>query len=203
MSYDVGQLRRLRKFFVDRRESAAVPIEAVTLTPDPTPGSITGNRLAALVATVLGIGYSPLMPGTLGSLAALPLAYVVMGFGPLALWATTLVVTVVGTWAAGRFCELTGKHDNQRIVIDEVAGYLLTLALVPRTAANLILGFLLFRLLDIAKPWPIGVVDRRVKGGFGVMADDLLAGLIAAVVLRLAAPYLPALFGRVINGGQG
>ncbi len=143
------------------------------------------------------------MPGTMGTLVAVPLAYVVMGFGPLALWATTLVVTLVGTWAAGRFCRLTKTHDNQRIVVDEVAGYLLTLALVPRTPANLILAFVLFRLLDIAKPWPIRVVDRRVKGGFGVMADDLLAGLIGAVVLRLAAPYLPALLDRVIAGGPG
>ncbi len=173
----------------------------MTSTLDPSPGNRWADRLAALVATVLGVGYSPFMPGTMGTLAAVPLAYVVMAYGQLALWATTLLVTLVGTWAAGRFCRLTGKHDNQSIVIDEVAGYLLTLALVPRTPANLVLAFFLFRLFDIAKPWPIRVVDRRVKGGFGVMADDLLAGLVGAVVLRLAAPYLPALFDRVLRGG--
>ena len=164
------------------------------------PASKLGDRLAMLCATVLGVGYSPFMPGTMGTLAAVPLAYVVMGLGAPALWLTTVVVTVVGTWAAGRFCQLTGKHDNQCIVIDEVAGYLLTLALVPRTPVNLALAFLLFRVLDIAKPGPIRLVDRRVKGGFGVMADDLLAGLVGAVALRLVAPYLPALVGPGLGG---
>jgi phosphatidylglycerophosphatase A len=172
----------------------------VKSTTDPTPGGQLGDRLAALIATVLGVGYSPWMPGTMGTLAAVPLAYAVMGLGQPALWVTTVVVTLLGTWAAGRFCRLSGQHDNQRIVIDEVAGYLLTLALVPRTAANLVLAFVLFRVLDIAKPGPIRLVDRHVKGGFGVMADDLLAGLVGAVVLRLVAPYLPALVGPSLGG---
>ena len=163
-------------------------------------GGAPGDRLAALLATVFGVGRSPVMPGTMGTLAAVPLAYAVMGQGAPALWLTTAAVTAAGTWAAGRYCELTGQHDNQSIVIDEVAGYLLTLSLVPRTAANLAAGFLLFRLLDIAKPWPIRVVDRRVHGGFGVMADDLLAGLIGAGLLRLAAPHLQALLGPVLGG---
>lgn len=163
-------------------------------------GGALGDRLATLLATVFGVGRSPVMPGTMGTLAAVPLAYAVMGQGAPALWLTTAAVTAVGTWAAGRYCELTGQHDNQSIVIDEVAGYLLTLSLVPRTAANLAAGFLVFRLLDIAKPWPIRLVDRRVHGGFGVMADDLLAGLIGAGLLRLAAPHLQALLGPVLGG---
>lgn len=154
-----------------------------------------------LCATVLGVGFSPVMPGTMGTLAAVPLAYAVMGLGTAALWLTTAVVTAAGTWAAGRYCRLTGTHDNQRIVIDEVAGYLLTLSLVPRTPGNLALAFGLFRLLDIAKPWPIRLVDRRVRGGFGVMADDLLAGAVGAVLLRLAAPYWNAMLGRFMGGG--
>lgn len=163
-------------------------------------GGALGDRLAALLATVFGVGYSPVMPGTMGTLAAVPLAYAVMGAGPWALWLTTAAVTAAGTWAAGRYCALTGQHDNQRIVIDEVAGYLLTLSLVPRSAANLALAFLLFRLLDIVKPWPIRLVDRRVHGGFGVMADDLLAGLVGAGILRLVAPHLQALLPRVLGG---
>lgn len=163
-------------------------------------GGTLGDRLATLLATVFGVGYSPVMPGTMGTLAAVPLAYAVMGGGAPALWLTTAAVAAAGTWAAGRYCQLTGKHDNQCIVIDEVAGYLLTLSLVPRTAANLGLGFILFRLLDIAKPWPIRLVDRRVHGGFGVMADDLLAGLVGAGLLRLAAPHLPALLPPWLGG---
>ena len=163
-------------------------------------GGTLGDRLATLLATVFGVGYSPVMPGTMGTLAAVPLAYAVMGGGAPALWLTTAAVAAAGTWAAGRYCQLTGKHDNQCIVIDEVAGYLLTLSLVPRTAANLGLGFILFRLLDITKPWPIRLVDRRVHGGFGVMADDLLAGLVGAGLLRLAAPHLPALLPPWLGG---
>lgn len=154
-----------------------------------------------LCATVLGVGYCPVMPGTMGTLAAIPLAYAVMGRGPAALWLTTAAVTAVGTWAAGRYCRLTGTHDNQRVVVDEVAGYLLTLALVPRTPANLALAFGLFRLLDIVKPWPIRLLDRRVRGGLGVMADDLLAGAIGAVLLRLVAPHWNAMVGRFVGTG--
>lgn len=159
-----------------------------------------GDRLATLIATFFGVGYSSFIPGTMGTLAAVPLGYLVMGCGAPALWATTAVVSAAGIWAAGRYCELTGRHDNQRIVIDEVAGFLLTLSLVPRTPWNLALAFLLFRLLDIAKPWPIRLVDRRVKGGIGVMADDLLAGAVGAVALRLLQPYLPALLARLFGG---
>lgn len=198
---------RHRKFFVDPRESRAVPIKAVISRSDSKDGGWDsrgwGDRLATLCATVLGVGYSPVMPGTMGTLAAVPLAYMVMGQGAPALWLTTAAVTTVGTWAAGRYCALTGTHDNQRIVIDEVAGYLLTLSLVPRTAGNLALAFLLFRLLDIAKPWPIRLIDRRVRGGFGVMADDLLAGAVGAVVLRLCAPPLAAGLGRLLGGSAG
>jgi phosphatidylglycerophosphatase A len=159
--------------------------------------------VATCIATFFGVGYSSFMPGTMGTLAAVPLAYAAMGRGAQTLWATTCGVTVAGIWAAGRYCALTGRHDNQRIVIDEVAGYLLTLSLVPRSPANLALAFLLFRVLDIAKPWPIRQVDRQVKGGFGVMADDLLAGAIGAVLLRLLQPYLPALVGRLLGGQAG
>lgn len=141
--------------------------------------------LVTLVATALGAGLLPGAPGTYGTLLAVPLAYGLMGLSPLALWLGAALVSGVGVWAADRYCELTGSHDNQQIVIDEVAGYLVTLLLVPRTPLNLLLAFLLFRLFDIWKPWPVRVVDRRVKGGFGVMADDLVAGVVSAIVLLL------------------
>lgn len=137
------------------------------------------------MATALGAGFSPYAPGTCGTLAAVPLAYGLMGLGRAWLAGGTALLTLGGIWAAGRFCEATGCHDNQRIVIDEVAGYLLSLALVPRSAINLLAAFGLFRLLDIWKPWPIRVIDRRVGGGLGVMADDLAAGALAAVILLL------------------
>ncbi len=154
----------------------------------PPPPSRPPSGLVALIATFFYAGHSPVMPGTAGSLAALPLAYGLMAYGRLAMAAAIVVVTGLGTWAADRYCQATGRHDNQRIVIDEVAGVLVTLSLVPRTLGNLILGFLLFRLFDIWKPGPVRILDRRVKGGFGVMADDLAAGMLAAGLLWLVQP---------------
>ncbi|HNN96302.1 MAG TPA: phosphatidylglycerophosphatase A [Pseudomonadota bacterium] len=144
--------------------------------------------LVAAIATFLFAGHSKVAPGTMGSLAALPLAWVLLGAGPLAMAMGVVVVTLLGTWAAGRYCEATGRHDNQRIVIDEVAGILITLWPVSRSLGNLAVGFLLFRLFDIWKPGPVRIIDRRVGGGFGVMADDLAAGLLAAVCLWLIQP---------------
>lgn len=153
-------------------------------------GSVWSQRLVAGIATFFGAGLSPQSPGTVGTLATVPLAYLLLRYGSAALFTATVVVSVLGTWAAGRYCAATGKHDNQRIVIDEVAGYLLTLCAALPLKINLLLAFGLFRLLDIWKPWPIRVVDRRVHGGFGVMADDLLAGAIGAVLLYFAQPLL-------------
>lgn len=144
--------------------------------------------LVAAIATFLFAGHSPVAPGTVGSLAALPLAYVLMGSGRLAMTLGVLVVTVLGTWAAGRYCEASGRHDNQRIVIDEVAGILITLWPVSRSLGNLLVGFLLFRLFDIWKPGPVRWIDRRVGGGFGVMADDLAAGVLVAILLWAVQP---------------
>lgn len=146
------------------------------------------SLLVAAIATFLFTGHSPKAPGTAGSLAALPLAYVLMGAGPPAMLAGLVVVTVLGTWAADRYCAATGRHDNQRIVIDEVAGILITLLPVSRSLGNLALGFLLFRLFDIWKPGPVRLIDRRVGGGFGVMADDLAAGALAGMLLWLVQP---------------
>ncbi len=156
------------------------------------------NRLlVSLIATFFGAGHSPIWPGTAGTLAAIPLAYLLLGLGHAWLIGATVVLFFAGTWAAERYCEMTGKHDNRRVVIDEVVGYLLCLWVVPCSLPNLGLAFVLFRLFDTWKPWPIRVVDRRVKGGFGVMADDVLAGALSAVLLKLLQPYLPPLlFGR-------
>jgi phosphatidylglycerophosphatase A len=90
---------------------------------------------------------------------------------------------VVGTWAAESFQRAHGTDDDQRIVVDEVAGYLVTLLFVPKTTATLIIAFFLFRLFDIWKPFPVRLIDRKVGGGFGVMADDLAAGVYGAIVL--------------------
>ena len=132
-----------------------------------------------LVATALGSGLLPGAPGTWGTFLAVPLAVALDRLGALAFLVGTAVVIAAGTWAADAYCAATRKHDNQQIVVDEVAGYLVTLALVPRTLTNLVTAFILFRVFDIWKPPPVRQIDRRLKGGFGVMADDLAAAVYA------------------------
>ena len=159
-----------------------------------------GLRVAAVIATWFGAGLLPRAPGTWGTLAAVPFAWVLGQLGQGAFLAALLVVTVVGSWAADVYCRATGRHDNQHIVVDEVAGYLLTLALSPRTPLYLLLGFAFFRLFDITKPPPVRWIDRHVQGGFGVVADDLGAGVYSALVLYLleragAIATLARLFG--------
>ena len=138
---------------------------------------------ATLVATSMGAGFVPFAPGHSGTLTAVALAWALSHVGAWAYGLALFVVAAVGTLAAEVWGHATGVPDDQRIVIDEVAGYLATLMFVPRTWPNLIVGFFLFRLLDVWKPGPIGRADERLSGGVGVMADDLLAGVIGACVM--------------------
>ena len=140
--------------------------------------------LDALIATWFGVGLVPGMPGTAGSLAALPFAWAIMTYlGPLGLAVAVAALFVVGVWASSRYARARGVADPGAIVVDEVVGQWLTLILVPPSLVNYAIGFALFRLFDVIKPWPISALDRSVKGGLGVMLDDLLAGVLAAILL--------------------
>src|SRR5262245_27234812 len=142
------------------------------------------NALSKAIATALGAGYSPIAPGTCGTAVTVPLA---LALAPVPLWqyvAVVLAVIAVGIWAADRADRAWGTHDTGRIVIDEVAGYLATMALVDRGHwAPLLVGFIVFRVLDIAKPPPIRWLDRHVGGGFGVVIDDVAAGVVGMVIM--------------------
>ncbi len=138
----------------------------------------------ALIATWFGIGLIPGAPGTYGSLAALPFAWLIVTYlGLLGLLVSIGLAIALGVWASGRYSRVRGVADPGAIVIDEVAGQWLALVLVPPDPIAYGIGFALFRLLDVIKPWPISWLDRTLKGGIGVMVDDLLAGAIAAVLL--------------------
>lgn len=142
------------------------------------------STAAKAIATALGAGYSPLAPGTCGTIVTVPLAWALAG---LPLWQYALVVLAViaiGIWAAGRADAAWGTHDSGRIVIDEVAGYLVTVALVDRARwAPLAVGFVVFRALDILKPPPIRWLDQNLPGGFGVVIDDVAAGVLGLVIM--------------------
>ncbi len=140
-------------------------------------------KLSTIIATSFGAGFVPKAPGHSGTLTAVPLAWWLGHFRPWGYSAGLIVVCVVGTWAAEQFGRRSGREDDQRIVIDEVAGYLVTLWPVATDAVNLTMGFVLFRLFDIWKPQPVRWLDRHVPGGLGVMLDDLAAGVYAGLCL--------------------
>jgi phosphatidylglycerophosphatase A len=138
------------------------------------------------VATVCGIGYLPIAPGTWASAAAIPFAYVFLQTGgPLLLGVAALCATLAGAWASGRYGSGTGRDDPNEVVIDEVAGQWITMLPAGLVWTDALCAFLLFRLTDILKPWPACWADRNVAGGIGVMADDVMAGIYAALALWL------------------
>ena len=148
------------------------------------------SSLGVLLATAGGIGRVPVAPGTAGSAAGL-LVYLLTMDWPAA-WQIALctAIILVGTWASGVAAARLGEKDPGPVVIDEVAGQLLTLLLVPVSLAGAIVGFFVFRLFDIIKPWPANRLEA-LPGGVGVMADDLMAAVYGNIVLRAAVYALP------------
>lgn len=139
---------------------------------------------AALLATWFGSGRLPKAPGTWGSAAALPVAWLLASWGgAVALLGAALGCTVIGWWAAAVYVRRTGIDDPKEVVVDEVAGQWLVLSAAPLDPLFYLVGFALFRLLDIWKPWPARWADRNVGGGLGVMLDDMLAAAYGALAL--------------------
>ncbi|MGB1257478.1 MAG: phosphatidylglycerophosphatase A [Thiolinea sp.] len=138
-----------------------------------------------LLAFGFGSGLSPLAPGTIGTLAAIPL-YLLMARLPWAYYILILVAAIaVGIWLCGESARLLGVHDHGGIVWDEFVGFWITMLFVPPEWLWIVLGFLLFRLFDVWKPWPIRLIDKQVDGGLGIMLDDILAGVYALLVLHI------------------
>ncbi|MBL0220801.1 MAG: phosphatidylglycerophosphatase A [Myxococcales bacterium] len=158
----------------------------------PTGWDAVGSVVARAVATVGGAGYSPVAPGTCGTIVAVPLAWAMRDSGWLMFLGVTLAVIVGGILAARRADQAWQSHDSGRIVIDEVAGYLVTVAFVDRSSGwVLAVGFVVFRVLDILKPPPIRWVDENVPGGTGVVLDDVAAGVMgAALMIALEAAHV-------------
>jgi phosphatidylglycerophosphatase A len=155
--------------------------------PRPTPS--TGNRVLILLATGFGSGYAPKAPGTAGSVVGILIAWPLMG---LPLWGfvlATLAIFALGVVASNVAEAHFSRKDPGAIVIDEIAGIMVTLIGVSPTPMHLLLGFALFRLFDISKPPPCRWSERRFKGGLGVMMDDIFAGVYAAICLQLLIHY--------------
>ena len=130
-----------------------------------------------------GSGLSPVAPGTVGTLMAVPL-YLLMARLPWVYYVLLLLVAIaIGIWLCGESARLLGVHDHGGIVWDEFVGFWITMLFVPPEWLWIVLGFVLFRLFDIWKPWPIKLIDRQVDGGLGIMLDDIIAGIFALAVL--------------------
>jgi phosphatidylglycerophosphatase A len=136
------------------------------------------------LALGFGSGLAPKAPGTFGTLAALP-CYLLCSYLPdLYLGILIILMSIIGVYLCGKTAEAVGVDDHPAIVWDEFVGLFITLYLTELTWLTLLVGFLLFRFFDILKPWPISVADKKLHGGFGIMLDDILAGIAAFVCMQ-------------------
>ena len=139
---------------------------------------------AEVLATCFYLGKSPKAPGTVGTLFAIPVALAFAQLSMLGYLVATSLFILASIYISHAYESNSNTHDSKEIVIDEVAGYLVAMALIPQTTLYIVLGFVLFRLFDILKPGPIGYIDKKIKGGAGVVLDDVAAGLISNLILQ-------------------
>jgi len=158
--------------------------------PSKYPRNFNLKSPVQFLALGFGSGLAPKAPGTFGTLAAIPL-FLLCSFLPLSGYlVVTVLVSIVGITICGKAADELGVHDHPAIVWDEIAGYLITMILVPVSLTNIIIGFAFFRLFDIVKPWPISLLDKKVSGGLGIMVDDILAGVFALAATHFTVSYL-------------
>jgi phosphatidylglycerophosphatase A len=143
------------------------------------------NDLVVFLATGCFTGFLPKMPGTWGTFAGIPLVIISHRLTSIMQPVTAVIFVAFAAWIAGRAEILFEDRDARPIVIDEMVGFLITLLWLPLNFLTLCLGFFLFRLFDIVKPPPISTVEKRLHGGWGIVLDDVLAGVFANVTLRL------------------
>jgi phosphatidylglycerophosphatase A len=155
------------------------------------------NRFFLLLASGFGAGYSPIAPGTFGTLVAIPI-YLFLSHIPFPIYELTLLTFFfLSSWISDRAQNYWGRKDHPRIVIDEILGFLVTMLWVPKTALLIILGFFLFRFFDILKPPPIRLMEKA-RGGYGVVLDDVLAGIYSNIILQIIS-YLTLSHGGTVS----
>ena len=154
------------------------------MTLKAIPPSAVLEGPANFLALGAGLGLAPRAPGTFGTLLGIPLLFL-MPQSLVGYSIAVLLLFAIGVWCCHVCAQRLGVHDHPGIVWDEVVGYLITMAAMPRTAPWIITGFIVFRVFDIAKPWPISWVDRQVHGGLGIMLDDVLAALFSVIVMQI------------------
>ena len=158
----------------------------MTISAKP-PVSVIVKKPAVLLACGLGSGLVPKAPGTFGTLAAIPLYLVMQPLGLLSYLLLTAIFFVLGIWLSNQAIKVFNRDDPSEVVWDEVVGFLVTMVAAPAGWQWLVLGFVLFRIFDIWKPWPVRLADHKLHGGLGIMLDDVIAGIYALIVLQVIA----------------
>lgn len=149
-------------------------------------------KIYTIMATWFGSGFAPKASGTAGSIAALPFVWALREFsGADAVLAFAIATFFIGWLATWKYMQTGTSSDPKEVVIDEVSGIALMLYFMPHTLLGYVAGFLLFRIFDILKPWPISIADRKLKSAFGVMIDDIMAGIYPVLILSALALFLP------------
>ena len=143
------------------------------------------KRVVIFLATGCYVGYSPLIPGTTGTLVAIPIYFFLSRLSPLYYMAILLGSIYIAIWASDGAEVLLQSRDCRHIVIDEMVGFLVATFMVPPTLRNILLGFFLFRAFDIIKPFPIRALEEKVRGGYGVVLDDIVAGVYTNLVIHV------------------
>ena len=145
---------------------------------------------AHFFALGFGSGLAPKAPGTFGTLVAIPLFYLMSLLSVGVYAAIVLAMTVVGIYLCSKAAHSVGVHDHPAIVWDEIVGYLITMFMIPWSWHSVLIGFILFRIFDIFKPWPISYLDKNCHGGFGIMIDDVLAGVFSLICMHLIYAFV-------------
>ena len=143
------------------------------------------DNAAVFLATGFYVGNIPFAPGTIGSLIGLPLSFLLAGLPLSAAMVAAVIIIGLAVWIAGAAARTFERKDPGCIVVDEIAGMVVTLIGLPFNLATVMTGFILFRILDILKPFPIRVLDKRLSGGLGIVADDVAAGIFANILIRI------------------
>lgn len=136
-----------------------------------------------------GSGLAPKAPGTFGTLAAIPVVILAACLGTVGFMIATVLACLVGIYFCGYTAKAMGEHDHPAIVWDEIAGFMVAMIALPISWQTLLAAFILFRIFDILKPWPIRYLDKHVHGGLGIMLDDILAGLASLAILHALLAY--------------
>ena len=149
------------------------------------------TQFLEFICTWLYSGKAKFAPGTFGSLATLPFVYLISTyFGPIGIFIFALITFVIGIIACDKYTKIIDKQDPGFIVIDEVSGQSIALLLAGTNIYLYIIGFILFRIFDILKPYPVSWADKKLHGGFGIMLDDIFAGIYALIILEIIKSFI-------------